>query len=225
MNMFTAEINGVCMKLATDPKLFSPDHPDRGTLAMLSAVELSYGQKLLDLGCGYGLVGIYAGAVCGSENIWMLDRDSKAIEMSRINTEANGCDRINLLQADGPEILIDTGHQRSFDWILSNPPYHEDFSVARRFIETSERLLINGGKLVLVVKRLEWYKNKMRSVFGGARVFSIDGYYVLISEKRSSKPDTIKAPKSTTRKHMKKLRQTKKAHRSNSLNGVPSEEI
>ena len=216
MNTFKTDINGVCLQMTAESGLFSPDHADQGTLAMLSAIELEQEQKLLDLGCGYGIVGIYAANFCQPENVWMLDKNVRAIEMSRINAAANGVETINILQSDGPEILLETGHQASFDWVLSNPPYHEDFSIARRFIETSYKLLKTGGKLVLVVKRLDWYKNKLRSVFGGAKILSINGYYVLIAEKRTQQREKTEAqikPK-TTKKHMKKIQKSKKRHRS-----------
>ena len=47
---------GRTLTMQTAPGLFSPQHPDRGTLAMLSWVEFQPGQKILDLGCGWGLV-------------------------------------------------------------------------------------------------------------------------------------------------------------------------
>lgn len=222
MNTFKTIIKGVCLTLAADSELFSPDHADQGTLAMLSIIDINQGQKLLDLGCGYGIVGIYAAGLCGQENVWMLDKSRKAIDVSRINATANGYDKINILLSDGPEILIKEEHRATFDWILSNPPYHEDFSVARRFIETSEKLLKNNGKLVMVVKRLDWYKNKLRSVFGGVKIHSIDGYYVLISEKRLADQAGTKAKpkKKTTTKHMKKVQRTKKTHHSIKSGGV-----
>ncbi len=75
-----------------------------------------------------------------------------------------------------------------FTIILSNPPYHEDFSVPRSFIEDGFPLLALGGIMVMVVKRLNWYKNKLSSIFGGVTVHKIDDYYVLTAEKRSLAP-------------------------------------
>lgn len=215
--MIKVDFEDISIDLESDPLLFSPERADRGTLAMLSEIQLLQDQKVLDLGCGYGLVGIYAAKICGPENVWMVDKVNRAIELSRVNAKLNNCDQINLLQADGPEILLELGHKNSFKWILCNPPYHEDFSVAKRFIETSKKLLINEGQLVLVVKRLEWYKNKMHSVFGGVRIINSDGYYVLISEKRTKNINTdIENKKKTTRKHLKKLGSKKNTHRSKS---------
>jgi 16S rRNA (guanine1207-N2)-methyltransferase len=80
---------------------------------------------------------------------------------------------------------LDALDETGFDCILSNPPYHTDFSVAKRFIEKGFNRLKPGGRMYMVTKRKEWYKNKFISVFGGVRIYEIDGYYVFEAEKRS----------------------------------------
>ena len=87
--MYTAHIWGFDLTLETDPALFSPEHPDHGTLAMLSTVSLTPGQTLLDLGCGAGLVGIAAAKILGEKNVVMTDIDEKAVACARKNTEKN----------------------------------------------------------------------------------------------------------------------------------------
>ena len=58
--MIEVEVRGVSLRLETAAGVFSPRRADRGTLAMLSAVEFAPGMKVLDLGCGCGLVGVLA---------------------------------------------------------------------------------------------------------------------------------------------------------------------
>lgn len=74
-----------------------------------------------------------------------------------------------------------------FDLILSNPPYQADFSVAKGFIEKGFNRLKIGGRLYMVTKRREWYRNKMIAVFGGVEIRETDGYFVFIAERRSLK--------------------------------------
>jgi 16S rRNA (guanine1207-N2)-methyltransferase len=83
--------------------------------------------------------------------------------------------------SDAFENIDDTG----FDLILSNPPYHSDYAVAKRFIEKGFNRLKIDGRMALVVKRSLWYENKLRAIFGGVKKTEKDGYTVLISEKRS----------------------------------------
>ena len=60
------------------------------------------------------------------------------------------------------------------------------FTVAKRFIEKGFNRLKIGGKMYMVTKRKDWYKNKLISIFGGVRIHEIDGYYVFEAEKRSA---------------------------------------
>lgn len=174
-------IMGETLALETRKGLFSPEHADRGTLAMLSTVALEPGMRVMDLGCGCGIVGILAAKKCGAENVVMSDVDPAAVETARRNAAANGAEGAKIVLSDGFDGVDEAG----FDLILSNPPYQTDFAVAKKFIEKGFNRLKVGGKMLMVTKRLEWYRNKLRSVFGGVRVKEIDGYYVFEAEKRS----------------------------------------
>ena len=183
-------LNGIELDLNTAPELFSPTAPDKGTLAMLSAVEITAADKVLDLGCGCGIVGIYAAKLAGSQNVTMTDILSIAAETAKQNAAKNNVPEITVLRGNAYENVSDT----DFTLILSNPPYHTDFSVAKAFIEGAYKHLAMGGRMVMVTKRLDWYKNKLTSVFGGVKVIESEGYYVFISEKRDrrSKPEKQK---------------------------------
>src|SRR5882724_8616823 len=129
--MFETEIQGISLKLVTTPSLFSPRCADPGTLAMLSCTTFSPGDKILDLGCGYGLVGIFAAKVLGPECVFMVDNDPEAIRCASENLVINNVEGATVQVSDGLEQL----EQAEFDAIRCNPPYHADFSTARRFIE------------------------------------------------------------------------------------------
>lgn len=176
-----AEVLGEQITLRTQPGLFSPQRVDRGTLAMLSTVELQQGMRVMDLGCGCGVVGIAAAKKCGAENVVMSDADEGAVEAARENAALNGVEGVKIVLSDGFESVDESG----FDLILSNPPYQSDFAVAKRFIEKGFNRLKLGGRMVMVTKRLDWYRNKLKAVFGGVRVREVDGYYVFEAERRS----------------------------------------
>lgn len=178
-----ANVLGEELALETRAGLFSPEHIDRGTLAMLSAVALTPGMKVLDLGCGCGVVGVVAAKKCGAENVWMLDADPLAVETAARNAECNGVGGVHIVLSDGFRALDEAG----FDLILSNPPYQSDFSVAKHFIEKGFNRLRVGGSMVMVTKRLEWYRNKLSAIFGGVRVRQIDGYWVFEAQRRQER--------------------------------------
>ena len=183
MAVIVAELMGHRLALETHPKLFSPGHADRGTLAMLSVAHFSPGMRVLDLGCGCGLVGILAARMCGEENVIMSDIDPLAVQIAAKNAAANGVGGVQVVVSDGLNGVDATG----FDLILSNPPYQSDFSVAKRFIEKGFNRLKIGGTMLMVTKRREWYRNRLISIFGGVRVHEVDGYFVFEAEKRDSR--------------------------------------
>ncbi len=176
----TIDVLGMSLAFETREGLFSPAHADRGTLAMLSFADFRPGMRVLDLGCGWGLVGVAAAKICGAENVWMADADPEAVSCARENAARNGVGDAHFCVSDGFFGIGEAG----FDLILSNPPYQSDFSVAKGFIEKGFNRLKLGGRMLMVVKREAWYRNKMISVFGGVRVFPADGYLVFAAERR-----------------------------------------
>jgi len=178
--MFETEIQGISLKLVTTPSLFSPRCADPGTLAMLSCTTFSPGDKILDLGCGYGLVGIFAAKVLGPECVFMVDNDPEAIRCASENLVINNVEGATVQVSDGLEQL----EQAEFDAIRCNPPYHADFSTARRFIEKGFNRLKIGGAMWMVTKRAPWYRNKLTGVFGGVRAIEQTSYFVFDAQKR-----------------------------------------
>lgn len=201
--MIYTNIKKIDLKFETVASVFSPNSVDTGTLAMLSLIDFMPGDKVLDLGCGYGVVGILAGKLIGEENVILCDISEQAIECSRRNAVLNGVGNMSIILSNGYENIT----EKDFTIILSNPPYHTDFSVPKKFIEIGFEKLAVGGKLVMVTKRLDWYKNKLTSVFGGVKVREVNGYYVFVAEKRSPIVENKKKP---IKKLSKKLQRKNK---------------
>lgn len=197
--MIRVKIKNMDMKFNTSKEVFSPQNIDKGTLAMLSQVEFSHGDKVLDLGCGYGIVGILSAKILGGENVVMTDVDSNAVSLSKENAALNNVDDVKIYQGNGLKDL----KEKDFTMILSNPPYHADFSVPKEFIEKGFNRLKIGGKLYMVTKRKEWYKNKLISIFGGVKITEIDGYYVFMTEKKSLSYSKKKTSRGTVTQHLK----------------------
>lgn len=201
--MFSVDINGISLTFETKPSLFSPNAADRGTLAMLNTIDAYYdalsdaasgeaagpdpsnaGVKkspglLLDLGCGYGLAGIYLAKRYAEATTHMSDSDPVAVACARANAARNHVTS-EVFLSDGLQDIPSTG----YTLILSNPPYHVDFAVAKRFIEKGFNRLAVGGVMFMVTKRREWYKRKMITIFGGVSVTETDGYFIFKAEKR-----------------------------------------
>ena len=202
------QVQGIDLVLNTNEEVFSPTAVDKGTRAMLSFVEFKEGDKVLDLGCGCGVVGILVAKQIGAENVVMCDVSENAVQLSKQNAVANGVDGVTIRLSDGLRDISENG----FTLILSNPPYHTDFAVAKEFIEDGFKKLALGGKMIMVTKRLDWYRNKLSSVFGGVTVREKDGYYVFFAEKRGNyKPKKEKKNEQIMSKKLQRKYGRKKA--------------
>jgi len=190
---FTAEVFGNTLRFAAGDALFSPSGIDRGTQAMLSACKnmLYPGCRVMDLGCGYGAVGVSVSHIVGAQNVVMADIDPVAVEFAKQNALKNGADGAKILVSDG----FSSVDAAAFDVILVNPPYQTDFAVARGFIRKGFNRLSVGGWLFMVTKRREWYKNKIISTFGGVNIQEIDGYFVFSAQKKGARYAGVKPRK------------------------------
>lgn len=190
--------------VASAAGLFSPGALDTGTALMLAAIareeRLPGPLSFLDLGCGTGVVSMIATRAWQCR-VTAADVDARALRLTAMNAP-----EAEVIATDGFSSLGD----RRFDIIATNPPYHTDFAVASGFIEGAEHHLAPGGTLYLVVKRAEWYRNKLRQVFGGSRAFQEYGYTVFAAEKREQLARPPQRPQPTTRKHARRLKRAEK---------------
>jgi 16S rRNA (guanine1207-N2)-methyltransferase len=182
MPRFRAKIDELDLAFDTDPRLFSPRAVDPGTAAMLGRVHVEPHDKVLDLGCGYGVVGVYAAHRTDPQRVWLVDIDPLAVDFARRNLELNGVEGAATLVSDGFGDLEETG----FTKIFCNPPYHVDFSVPKRLIEKGFNRLALGGSMIFVVKRETWYRNKLHAIFSNVQNHRSDDYVILESTKTSS---------------------------------------
>lgn len=180
--MITTTIKSITLSFETNDMIFSPKSIDSGTLALLSKIDFQPEMKVLDLGCGYGVVGILAAHFTNPDLVYMVDIDPNAIELAKLNSQKNNVPDVHIIQSNAFENL----NEKGFDLIISNPPYHTDFSVAKSFIEKGFNRLNVGGAIFMVTKRLDWYKNKLTSIFGGAIVYKINDYFVFKAIKKQT---------------------------------------
>ncbi|MFM9328234.1 class I SAM-dependent methyltransferase [Paenibacillus mesotrionivorans] len=187
--MITTTIKGMELQFQTESSLFSPRRIDKGTLALLSAIEFDPEDRVCDLGCGYGVVGITAAKLIGPDRVLMIDNDPEAASCARENARLNGVPEAEVIVSDGFSATRET----HFTKIITHPPYHADFSVPKRFIEKGFNRLAREGQFYMVTKRKEWYKQKLISIFGGVSIREVEGYYVFMAVKKNGSYACAKA--------------------------------
>lgn len=175
---------GQSMIFLTDAGVFSKKMIDYGSQVLLNSLtDLEAGRKLLDVGCGYGPLGL---ALAKAQGVvpTMVDVNSRAIELARKNAEKNGV-TATILQSDIYEQV-----EGQFDYIISNPPIRAGKQVVHAIIEESLSYLVAGGHLTIVIQKKQGApsaKTKMLEVFGNCEVLKKDkGYYILRSYHENS---------------------------------------
>lgn len=96
---------------------------DKGPLAMLSFIDFSPSDKVLDLGCGYGVIGILTAKFSNPKNIFLADISKIAIQYAKRNAKLNNVERVNIIPNDAYKNLDET----DFNLILSNSPITRTF--------------------------------------------------------------------------------------------------
>lgn len=192
--VYQVEFQGQALTVQSAPGVFSPRGLDTGTAFMLAQIQPTAGARFLDLGCGTGIVSRIAYEIWGCQVV-AVDVNARALRLA-----AHNAPQAEVVASDGFGSL----KGRQFDLIASNPPYHTDFGVAKAFVEGAHAHLAPEGMLYLVVKRSDWYIQKVRHVFGGCRIAEENGYTVIVAQKRERKPQAPKEPP-TTRKHAKRM--------------------
>lgn len=144
----TVEYRGHTLRFETDSGVFSRTELDRGTEVLLSALPREMQGRVLDMGCGWGVIGVAVGAHWPAVRITMADINERAVELARRNAQNNGVTAC-ALQSDGYAAL---SGQR-FDWILQNPPIRAGKAVIYQMFADAARCLLPGGSLWLVIRK------------------------------------------------------------------------
>ncbi len=174
------ELLGERLTLFTDAGVFSKKMVDYGSQVLLGALEVEEGKTLLDLGCGYGPLGL-ALAKAFQLDVTMVDINERAVALAKRNAEKNGI-AATIFQSNLYENV--TG---KFDYVISNPPIRAGKAVVHQIIEEAKNYLVDGGTLTIVIQKKQGApsaKSKMEDVFGNCTVLKKDkGYYILESVK------------------------------------------
>lgn len=168
------------MTFLTDAGVFSKRMVDYGSQVLLNTLDLEPDKTLLDVGCGYGPLGLTLGKVFGVQAT-LIDINSRALDLARANAEKNQVNA-RIFQSNVYEDV-----EGNFDYIVSNPPIRAGKSVVHEIIKGAFCHLEDQGSLTIVIQKKQGApsaKAKMEEVFGNCQILKKDkGYYILESVK------------------------------------------
>lgn len=180
---WTAKLGEYSFDFTTDNGVFSKTQIDYGSqVLMYAAGETDFVDgPLLDLGCGYGPIGLYLARKFPDRQIHLADINERAVELATKNACQNQISNAVIYQSDIYQNISET----DFAGIVINPPIRAGKQVVHQMIEEAYDYLRDGGKLQIVIQKKQGApsaKQKMLEVFGQVERIALDrGYWVLES--------------------------------------------
>ncbi len=177
-------LKGRIIELASSGGVFSKGKVDLGTQVLLASLDLPERGKVLDLGCGYGVIGITMAKLRPGLKVTMADVNPIAVKLASQNIERNAVRNAVALASD----LYSAFDGMAFDMIVSNPPLAAGYAIIFPMIEGAIPHLNDNGCLVLVLRKgVNAIPKKMEGVFGNVELVSRkSGYRVFRSQKTPS---------------------------------------
>ena len=180
---FQVKVLGKKFKFITDIGVFSKgelDDASRFLIETFDALELS--GDILDVGCGYGAIGISLASNRPNDQVHMIDVNLRAVDLARRNAEINGINNVYVYESDCYQ-NVDT----KFANIVCNPPIRAGKKVVHQILEEASRYLEDEGTLTIVIGKqhgAESAQKKMREVFRNVeRIKRKKGFWILQSVK------------------------------------------
>lgn len=184
LEQWSFELRGKKFQFLTDSGVFSRNTVDFGSRVLIDAFdweELPEG-RLLDVGCGYGPIGLTLASLSG-RMVEMIDVNQRAVLLAQENAKKNQVENVDI----HPSNIYADLHEKQYAAIISNPPIRAGKKVVHEILSEAHPLLVTGGTLTVVIQKKQGApsaEKKMLDVFGNVEIVTKDkGYYILKSVK------------------------------------------
>ncbi len=169
--------------------IFSRKAIDDGTALLIESVDVRPRHSVIDIGCGYGPIGIVCAHLASVGRVVMVDCDARAVEYADLNIRShhlnharkNGKPRVEAVLGD----RFDAVPGERFDRVVSNPPFHAGVDVLYPLVDEAHRHLRVHGRLYLVLMRYRGVQKHMRHVFGNATIVAEGEKHVVLMAERT----------------------------------------
>lgn len=149
LRMIKEQVRGNTLELWTDAGVFSKGGLDFGSRLLIETMDIPPAASVLDVGCGYGPIGISAAKLAVDGRVLMVDLNERAVELARRNIKQN---MIANARAEVSDLFENVDVPR-FDRILTNPPIRAGKAVVHAIFEGAARRLTSDGELWIVIQK------------------------------------------------------------------------
>lgn len=181
---WTYTLRGETFRFQTDSGVFSKNEIDFGSRLLIEAFdEPAIEGPILDVGCGYGPIGMAIANAFPQRHVHMVDINARAIELAQKNTVLNGVENVSVYESDG----LSSVEQQGFGAILTNPPIRAGKETIFRFYDEAYTKLAASGSLWVVIQKKQGApstQEKLQELFGEVRVVDKKkGYFIFEARK------------------------------------------
>lgn len=173
---------GKTINLTSDNGVFSKDSVDFGSSLMLKSITEFDKKTILDVGCGYGVIGITLALFNPEATVTMVDVNLRALELSRSNALKNGVNNVVIKESFAYQNI-----DGKFDMIVTNPPIRAGKAVVHEILEGSFEHLNDDGVLYVVIQKKQGAESavkKLKTLYTAVDKITQDkGYWILKCKK------------------------------------------
>lgn len=164
---FTQNVLGRPFEFCTTWGIFSPEKLDDGSLMLLDHIDFKTNDNSIDLGCGYGVLGMTAARECPDGQHLLIDKDFVAVEYARLNCQKNQLTNTQVQLSNG---FNEVAKERKFSLVMSNLPAKVGKEQHYLYLlDAYERMEIGGRFYVVTINGLrQFMKRAFSEVFGNS---------------------------------------------------------
>lgn len=181
-------LRGHALTFITDAGVFSKDRVDFGSQVMIEAIDDSVfpNNRVLDVGCGYGPVGLSLAKANSALKVDMIDVNERALELAKKNAALNEVKGVSIFLSSVYEQVSKT----TYGAIISNPPIRAGKQTVHQIITEAKDHLDGNGVIIIVIQRKQGAPSAqkvMEETYGNVTRIGLDkGYWVLQSIKEEN---------------------------------------